>query len=52
MLLLRGSKGRSLVAQAALGGDKTTFEAVSTTIVMGLQDEMVRYRLLSTQYQC
>jgi len=55
MLLLTGFKGLSLVAEAAFGGDKATFEAVSTAIQERIQQEQVRYRLFATcqtGYEC
>ena len=45
MLLLMGFGGRSLVAEAALARDKTTFEAVLTILRERLQPNQVRYRL-------
>ena len=47
MLSTTGFEGRSLVARAALTGDKATFEAVSTALVAKLPPEEVRYRLFS-----
>ena len=47
MLSITGFEGRSLVAQAALSGDKATFEAVTTALVTRLRPEQVRYRLFS-----
>ena len=46
MLLLMGFEGRSLVAEAALGGDKATFEAVLAILRERLQPNQVRYRQL------
>ena len=42
MLSTTGFLGQSLVAQAALSGDKATFEAVSTALVAKLRPEQVR----------
>ena len=41
MLLLMGSRGQSLMAQAAYSGDKATFDAVSTAIGERLEPEQV-----------
>lgn len=41
MLLLTGFEGRSLAAEIAFGGDKTTFEVVMTAIRGRLQPEEV-----------
>lgn len=45
MLLDTGSEGRSMAAQAALGGDKPTFKVMSTAIGEKLEPKQVRYRM-------
>ena len=47
-MTLTGSRGQSLAAQAAMGGDKATFEAVSTAIGERLPPDQVTYRSVST----
>ena len=42
MLSLTGFEGQSLAAQAASGGDKSTFEAVSTSLRERLRPEKVK----------
>jgi len=47
ILTRRGFKGRSLMQEAAIGGDQSIFEAVSTTLGEGLPTEQVWYSLFS-----
>ena len=46
MLVQKGFQGRSLLAVAALTGDKDTFEAVLTTIGTRLDTQKVQHRCL------
>lgn len=50
MLIDRGVKGRSLIAEAAFHGDKTTFEAAIMELRTRLGEEKVRSRIVVFLY--
>lgn len=52
MILLTRFEGRSLVAEAALSGNKATFEAVLTTLRERLHPDQVTYLLFFLDYIC